>query len=249
MLLLLAVGGTGCAQAHQDVSLGGRPDGGGIVVHDSNGGGGDDAPIIDAPGHPIDGPAGTQQITLSQTNNMTVAPGLAVACGNTSGTADNSWYRVFRLSDYGVTSTLHVTQVSFMVDYADSLAGSQTGTVKIGTYAGTVDGTSLNTAQITTIGSVPVTIPNGDSMVAVPPAVIGAAAVDVPANANLIVELDMPDGEAAGDFFYIGVSSGGEMHPGYIRSSVSACGATTPASLVSIGHADNAVMLTVSGNY
>jgi hypothetical protein len=243
---ILVVALVGCAQAHND-QLGGRPDSG-IIVHDSNNTGGDAAPI-DAPMHPIDSPPGMQQITLAQTNNMTLAPGLAVACGNSSGTADNNWYRVFRLSDYGVTTTLHITQVSFMVDYADAVAGSQTGTVKIGTYGGSIDATSLDTAQITPITSVPVTIPNGDSAVTIPPAVTGATAADVPAGSNLIVELDMPDGEAAGNFFYIGVSSGGETHPGYIRSSVAACGATTPSSLASIGHSDNAVMLTVTGTY
>jgi hypothetical protein len=74
-----------------------------------------------------------------------------------------------------------------------------------------------------------------------------AISADVPTGANLVVELDVPNGETTGNYFYIGVSAGGENHPGY--SKWSSCGVSTPTSLASQGHTDNAILMTVTGTY
>jgi hypothetical protein len=230
----------GCAQA-RDASHGLAPDG-----HPKEP---LDGPTVVTPdGHaPTDAPSGATTITLTQTHDSTVAAGIGVACGTALGTAANAWYRDFRLSDYGVTSTFHVTSVAFWTDVAIAASGGhQPGTIKLGTFGGAVDASKL-TGTITSLATTQIQIADADaSMGASTPSSVSIDA-DVPAGANLVVELDVPDGETTGNFFYLGVSAGGESHPGYIKSS--ACSVSTPTSLASQGHGDNAILMTVTGTY
>jgi hypothetical protein len=242
MLLLLAVGGTACAQAHQDTSLGGRPDGGGIVVHDSNGGG-DDAAPIDSPSHPIDSPSSGGMQTLSQTSDSTVASLNSIACGNTS-TAQNSYYRVFPLSDYNINGAFTVTNVTFKVEYADS---APPATVIVGTYSGTPS-TTLTKANITAIQTQPnVTIPAADADNAAMPGMVDVPiSATIPAASNLVVEIDSPDSSGS---FYIGTSAGAESKPGYISTTNADCALPTPTSMAQVaGHAAS-ILITVTGTY
>lgn len=263
-LLYLVLGLAGCAMAGRENvpgggdMVGGRPDGGG----GGGGGGGDDAGI-DAPPPPDaaplpDAPPGMQLVTLSQTNDMTMAPGKAVACGSSDpffgipiATRDNSWYRVFKLSDYGITGPFNVQRVTFWVDYASSGTGTtQPATVKIGTYSGTLDADTLAPGSITYLATQPTTIPDANSENGVDPPVETNISATVPAGSNLLVEVALPDGYQDEHFFYIGVSAGGEQKKGYIRATPSGCNMTTPKSLVSptaLNRPDNAVMITVTG--
>jgi len=241
--LYLALVVTGCASAGRDeAGVNGRPDGGGMNKDGST------QPPIDAP--PLaDAPPGQQQITLSQTNDMTPAGGKGVACGNSLlGTADNSWYRVFKLSDYQINGAFNVQRVTFYSDYAYAGSGTtQPATIKLGSYAGTLDADTLMTGSITPIASVPITINDNTGA---PAAVATNVSAVVPAGSNLIVEIALPDGYATGNIFYIGVSAGGETKKGYIRATPSACNVTTPTSLTSptgLNKPDNSVLLTVTG--
>jgi hypothetical protein len=241
-----------CATAaREQPEVGGRPDGGPMGSNKDGG----MVVLVDAAPLP-DAPPGQQTKTLSQTNNNTIAAGASVACGTSAfgiplGTNDNSWYRVFKLSDYGVNTAFQVQRVTFMTDYAYAGSGTtQPATVKVGTYAGTVEANTLTTGQITHLASAPTTIPDADATNATPAPVVTDIAATIPAGSNLVVEISLPDGVDDGNFFYIGVSAGGETKKGYIRATPSGCGFTTPSSLVGqLGHPDNAVLLTVTGTY
>src|SRR5262245_18407079 len=146
---------TGCATAAKDSpNVGGRPDGGG----GSNKPDASTLPPPDAAPLP-DAPARQMQVTLSQTNNMTPAAGAGQACGHSIasipvGTADNSWYPVFKLSDYGITGAFNVQRVTFYSDYAYGGTGtSQTASIKLGTYSGTLDADRLSTGAMTNIST------------------------------------------------------------------------------------------------
>jgi hypothetical protein len=242
----------GCASASREDVAGGRPDGGGGSSDGSI------TPLPDAAPLP-DAPPGQQQVTLSQTTDNTMAVGRAIACSSTVlgvpiGTRDNSWYRVFKLGDYGITSAFNLQRITFYSDYAESGTGAtQPASLKIGTYSGALDGDTLATASITPLGSpIAITIPNADSSNGVDPPIVTdlSPAVMVAAGSNLIVELALPDGYNDGNFYYIGVSAGGENHKGYIRAAPSGCGFTTPKSLTSataLNIADNSILLTVTG--
>jgi hypothetical protein len=253
-LLYLVIALPACATASREDVAAGRPDGGG-----HGGGPGKDADVLPLPdAAPLpDAPPGMQQVTLSQTNDTTMAVGASIACatsflGQTLYTRDNSWYRVFRLSDYGITGAFNLQRVTFYTDYAYGGTGvTQPATLKIGTYAGTVDADTLAVGSITQIASQAITIPDADSADGVdPPVVTDFTNVTIPAGANLIVELALPDGSGDGNFYYIGVSAGGETHKGYIRATPSGCGFSTPTSLTSatgLNQPNNAILLTVIG--
>ena len=252
-LLYLVLVTSACATAAREEVVGGRPDGG-----PGGGGSGKDGsvmPIPDAAPLP-DAPPGQQQVTLGQTNNMTLAPGLAVACSSSIAsipiaTRDNSWYRIFKLTDYGITGAFTLQRITFYTDYAYGGTGvTQPASLKIGTYAGTLDGDTITTASITNLMTVPVTIPDADSSDGVDPPVITDVTIPIAANSNLIVEVALPDGYNDGNFYYIGVSAGGETHKGYIRATPTGCGFTTPRSLTSataLNKPDNSVLLTITG--
>jgi hypothetical protein len=142
-------------------------------------------------------------------------------------------------------------RITFYTDYAYAGTGfTQAGSLKIGTYAGTVEADTLTPASITNLMTVPVTIPDADSSNGVDPPVITDLTVSIPAGSNLIVELALPDGYNDGNFYYIGVSAGGEAKKGYIRATPAGCNMTTPKSLTSAGGlniADNSILLTVTG--
>ncbi len=240
----------GCANAN--LAQGTPPDGGGKDVdapraHEIDAA--IDAPRpIDAPPPMIDAPQSGGPVTLSQTTSAQVVAGNSFNCNYGSPTfytAENSYYRVFRLADYGITNTLHVTSVQFLVETALSGGGTgQPATVNIGTYAGTVGAVTLDTTQVTQVATANITIPDGNATTVVAP-----IAGDIAAGTNLIVEILIPDGNAASNEFFIGSNSAGESQPGYIRAPT--CATTSPTTFASIAAANslaaNDIILTVSG--
>jgi hypothetical protein len=245
MLFVLVAGLVGCAQAHNE-TIGGRPDAGGITIHDSNTGGGDDTGMtIDAMGHP-DGSASGGTATLSQTtaNNDTQ---VGLACGNatTGYTSANSYYRVFQLSTYGITGTFHVTGVDFIVSAA---ANSPPLKVSIGTFNGTAGGQTINAAGITLLQSKTYTPTDTQSAVPVHIDITG----DV--TGQLVVELDQTTAGSASNLlqFYPGANEAGESAPSYIMSAD--CSVTTPTSMDALAQQQTTpshsnLVLTATGTY
>jgi hypothetical protein len=251
----------GCATAALD-NGGGDAGGSGTIDERADGGPGGgtgkDAMVIPIDAAPLpDAPPNMMQVTLSQTNDMTMAAGKAIACSSRNifnipvGTRDNSWYRVFKLADYGITGPFQLQRVTFWTDYAYAGSGTtQPATIKVGTYAGTVEADTLATAQITYLGTVQITIPDADASNGADPPVDTNISATIPAGSSLIVELALPDGYNDGNFFYIGVSAGGESKKGYLRATPSGCDMTSPKALTSaggLGRADNAILMTVTG--
>jgi hypothetical protein len=253
MLFVLVVGLVGCAQAHTE-TIGGRPDAGGITVHDSNTGGGDDSMIIDAPmGHP-DGSASGGTATLSQTtaNNDTQ---VGLACGNGTYTSRNSFYRVFPLSSYGITGEFHVTGVDFLVSGG---ANSAQLTISIGTFNGTAGGQTLNAAGITLLpGAVTYTVPTVSIN---DPAVPAHVAITGDVSGQLVVEIDQKTAGSTGTpyQFYPGANEAGESAPGYISSpdctDANNNPLTTPTSMDTLAQGTTMpthsnLVLTATGTY
>jgi hypothetical protein len=247
-LLFVCVTLAGCATASPQSQppdsggvVGGRPDSGATV---------DSKPPPDAAPLP-DAPPGMQTVTLSETNNMTATTG-AIACTVNDpifgtvpiGTGDNQWYRIFKLSDFGISGAFNVQQVTFWIEDAEAGSGTtQPATIKIGTYSGTLEQDTISTGSITNITQQAITIPNGQGT-----NLATNINATVPAGSNLIVSVETPDGSGPGNFFYIGVSAGGETKKGYLGSTK--CSVTTPKALTSAGGLNqptNSVLLTVTG--
>lgn len=203
-----------------------------------------DAPMIDAP-------PPQQTITLSQTGSQVVEPASSIACAandgvNITATRDNSYYRVFRLADFGVNRPFTPTMVSFGVEEATAPTGSQTVQVRLYTLNG-----ALNTANLTNIAGNNAVVANGNlTLVNVP---ISPAPVVQP-GATLVAEVFSPDGDPQelgfGNVFFIGTNRQTETAPGYIRSQI--CDILQPTPYAGLGDptfASIRLLLTVTGTY
>jgi hypothetical protein len=199
---------------------------------------GDDQPPPDSPNPPIDAPddpdapidappidAGPTTVTLTQTTTDNVDGTLSLACRSTGdgSTRENSWYRVFRLADAGITNGFHVTAVTFGVAAASGLVPVQ---VKIGTYSGTVNPspTELDTALITPLAaSTAYQVPNTNGT---PTLATVPVSANVPALSQMIVEIAAPDELGTAHYFHLGANADGQSSAGYLRAPI--CNAPQP---------------------
>jgi hypothetical protein len=235
LLLVLTI--AGCARAGKENSIIGgltdaRPSGDADTVP------GPDASPIDAP---------PQQVTLTQTASNGITKNNSFGCVVSSGvTVPNSYYRVFKLADYGVATTLHVMQVEFGIQTATAGggAGSQPATLHIGTYAGTPGAATLALSMISEVRTMNIRIPDGSATRMTVP-----IAADIAPTANLIVELAIPDGRPDGNKFFVGTNTDLERAPGYTLGPE--CGITQPTSMQSIADDGDgrhvALVMTVTG--
>jgi hypothetical protein len=188
--------------------------------------------------------------TLTQSNSTAVVA-TQIGCQQTnpatSYTRENSYYRVFPLADHQITTAFHITQVTFQVERATAPAGNQPATVKLGTYAGTIGATTLNTAQVTPLGQAAITIPNGATSVVTPVAMFTPSSIIVPAGSNLIAEVLIPDGLTAQAIFFIGSNNGGETRPSYIRAPI--CNFPNPSTYATVGQPQVQILLSVTGTH
>ncbi len=219
-----------------------------------NSGTGDDQPPIDAKGSDsgtdaamIDGAnidAAPVMVTLSQNTGATVGSASSIACGNNidSTTAENSWYRVFKLADHSIAGPYQTTAVSFGVQEATGLPNVQ---VKIGTYSGNVTPppAQLDTTLITPIVAATFAVPNtaatATTTVTVP------ISATIPAGGQMIVEVFSPDALGTGKYFYLGGNSLGESKPSYLRAP--GCTTPQPRTTAALGFPTSNLLITVSG--
>jgi hypothetical protein len=248
----------GCAQATAPNSFGSRVD--------SGVGGQDDANTTfeDAPGPRPDAPAsgsgsgsgsgssGPMTKTLDEAKSDTALANTAEVCPATSGggTDTNSFFRVFTLSSFSITTAFDVTNVDFWVEDADANANNPNGTgvnvtVKIGTYSGT-PGATLSTGSMTQLATMSVAVPQVDENGGDPPMKVDVPiTATIPAGGQVYFELDSKAVNKAA--FYPGVSTSGETADSYIEASD--CGDASPTDYsTAIGSTQNLIM-TVTGTY
>ena len=205
----------------------------------------DDAPGPDAPSG-IDAPpadAAIPMFKLSQTLTNTSLPNGSVACRNGDNTtADNSWYRVFRLADEGITGGARITAVSFGVQQA---TGFPTVQIKIGTYSGSVQPppATLDAALITPLAEtsyvVPTVTTSATQYVTVP------ITANAPALSQVIIEIAAPDMLGTSKVFRLGANTDGEDAPAYLKSVT--CGNLVPETAASLGFPGRHFVITATG--
>ncbi len=228
----------GCAEASRTQgNLGQRPDGGRGQQIDSPTQQQRDSSTVfmDAPSSM----GGTKTLSETTASNDT---GVAVACGDgATYTSRNSYYRVFALSDYSIAGPFSVTKVDFGVSQATN--GPQLK-VSVGTYSGTVGGSTLSTASISLATSQTITAASTDTSESVP------LSTTIPAGSNVIVEIDQTNAGSTsnGIQFYIAANASGETKPGYV-SSPDCSGASTPTSMTQVAGAEADMVVTVTGTY
>jgi hypothetical protein len=222
-------------------------------------GAGDDDVVTDGrasdgrlPDASIDGPPAMQTITLNQTGSQVVETGSSIACAENDAnmlvvaTRENSYLRVFRLADFGVNRAFTASMVSFAVEQATSLAGSQQVQVRLYSLNG-----ALNTANMIPLSSNVVNVPDS-----------GIATFNVPvsppptvqAGGTLVAEVFTPDGDPLmqgfGNVIFVGTNRMSETAPGYLMSN--SCGLAQPTRYADLGNpafANIRLILTVTGAY
>jgi hypothetical protein len=174
-------------------------------------------------------------VTITQSSSQDVTSG-SVACGvSASGyTADNSYFRVFDLTSYGISGTFNVTSVDFGIE-------SATGTsqpIQVNLY--TLSGATLAWANLNPIGSASGTLA-AQALTHFSIPVTGSA----PAGSKLVVEIHSPDGSVAVTALYIGSNAAAETGPSYLAAAD--CGIAEPTTTAAIGFPDMHIVMNVTG--
>jgi hypothetical protein len=181
--------------------------------------------------------------TVSQ-NTSDVFDNGAMACAKNTPqrTVANSYYRVFKLSDFSIDGIFHVNKVTFGVQRAVGVTGGkQRGEIKLYNYTGTV-GTTLDVTKLISLNSLAIMIDDG---VAVKRDV--AITADVPAEGTLVVELALPDDTTTttGPVFFIGSNVAGESKVAYMKAT--ACNVAVPTSIATTIFGGMDIYITATG--
>ena len=191
-------------------------------------------------GESFDNPYDVVRTQIAQSDDVTIAPQLSVACSDVNGTSENSWYRLFALGDYGVVGKLSINRVNFGVQTV--IGYDQRVKVSIGTYAGAVGSVELDPTKIDVLGLTTIPVPEGSDGQMLQ---ANFPAIEVSEGGNLVVEIKT-EGFTDGRFFYLGATSGSETMPGYLRAP--ACDIPRPLMTSAIGHSQTHLIIAVSGS-
>lgn len=157
------------------------------------------------------------QVITQSSNPTTVSATGSVACGNaTAGyTADNSYTRAFKLSDYGINYDYKITNVAFG---AQTVNSSFPVSVNIYSLTGTYP--SGATTLLSGV-DIPLTTANAGTVVNT-----GTSLTQVvPAGSSFVVEV-FHDGTGTTQQFYMGTNPGAQTGPSYLSSET--CGLAAP---------------------
>jgi hypothetical protein len=219
-------------------------------------GGGGQAPHTDAP---------TACSTITQSSSQAITNLNSVSCNNGFGHTDNSYYRAFTLSSFGIGGAWDVQSVDVGVELASAgtggapSVGGKTGFSKSG-GSGSNGGKAPTATQpisvklytssmafpagfpgsLTLIGQTNTTVADqADTIINIP--VTGTA----PAGSQLVVEVFTPDGTATGNLFFIGSNASPETGPSYLRAP--ACGVNNPTTTAALGFPSMHIVMNVHG--
>lgn len=202
------------------------------------------------PGTPDAMPGTPVSITLSQSTATTITAGNSVACVTQDSItmaplyhSENSFYRVFQLSSFGVTSAFNASKVTIGIEAATAdTGGTQPATVKLYTLSG-----APAVANLTQIGTATASIADTTTGGLVDVPITGTA----PAGSTLVAEFLMPDGEVvagvSGNLIFPGSNAAGQSGPSYIRAP--GCGAADMTDISTLGFPDMHLVLTVTGTH
>ncbi|MGA9770894.1 MAG: HYR domain-containing protein [Blastocatellia bacterium] len=200
--------------------------------------------------------------TITQSSSQAITPLNSVSCNNGVGHTDNSYFRAFTLSSFGIVNAFDVQSIDVGIE--DAISGGAANT-QAADHISRKKGKSLG---IRPQGAgQPITVNIYTSSTAFPAGfpgsltLIGTASVNVadqsgtilnvpitgtaPAGSQLVVEVFTPDGEAAGNLFFIGSNAAAETGPSYLLAAD--CGITTPTTTSAIGFPDMHIVLNVNG--
>ncbi|MGD8440673.1 MAG: hypothetical protein PVG53_09060 [Holophagae bacterium] len=191
-------------------------------------------------------PAGDGAVNITQnTDPNTVGTG-SIACSGDGGVTvtDNQFLRRFFLNaDHGISTQFNVTDVSYGVQTAeDRNIGGRPINATLTLYS-IANGAAFTYANMTSVGSAALSIPDQTTQVVLNQAVTGSI-ID-PVSEDLVVEVANPD--YTGEFaFFFGSNDAGQTQPSYLASV--SCGFNDPTTFANIGFPDVHIIYVVSGD-
>lgn len=196
-------------------------------------------PATETSGQTIIPYAPTSMTITESTDPVTIVSQNSVSCNNGGLHSDNSYFRAFTLSDFGITQDFTVSSVEIGVEQAAGAGGTQPVTCNL--YTSNQVFPNGYPGSLTLIGTVNANVPD-QSLSLFSFNVSGLA----PAGSRLVVEIFTPDGQTAGNSFFIGSNAAGESAPSYIMAAD--CGLTSPATTGSIGFPNMMIVMSVTGD-
>ena len=175
--------------------------------------------------------------TITHSTSQAITPGNSISCNNGIGHADNSYWRAFNMATFTGLAQYDVTSVSFGVESAN-----QTQPVTLRLYAQT--GGTFPTGLRTQIGTTTINVDSSQSGTVITTPLTAT----VPAGTSeLVMEIFTPNGQAAGNLFFLGSNASPETGPSYLRAFD--CGMmTTPTTTAALGFPNVHFIMNVHGS-
>lgn len=179
-------------------------------------------------------------VSITQsTDPLTITTGNSVACNNGTTHTNNSYFRAFTLSNFGITNPFNVATVQIGIEQASSTNATQPITCNL--YAGPSGFPTGYPGSYTLVGTSTVDI-TPQNLTLYTFNVTGT----VPVGQQLVVEINTPDGQTLGNLFFIGSNAAGQSGPSYIQAAD--CGLAAPGDLAGIGFPNMHIIMTVTGD-
>jgi hypothetical protein len=175
-------------------------------------------------------PGSAVVVTLDQNGSPTITADHSVACEAQTGTADNTYYRSFALSDFGIGDDFTVSRVDFGVEEASSPGDSQSLTLTL------YEGTSL--APLGAVVASDTFDIADQSSTHLSHAISGLVPFD---SGGLVVALFSP---GAGNTFLIGSNAASESAPGYLEAP--SCQLEEPTAFFTFAP-NTSILISVTG--
>jgi hypothetical protein len=185
-------------------------------------------------------PGGPCPPVITESTTQVIVDGNSVSCNTGGITAQNSYWRAFNMNTFTGGQDYNITAVQFAIEQAAGGTGSQSATVNL--YANHGAAFPGGDWQSNMIASVPVNIPDQNDTIFNVPVVVTA-----PGSAlELVMEVNIPDGSAQGNVFFIGSNTDPETGLSYL--SAPDCGVNEPTPTGDIGFPDMHIVLNVDGS-
>jgi hypothetical protein len=204
--------------------------------------------------------------TITESTSQAITGLNSVSCNNGVGHTDNSYWRAFTLPTFGIVGAFDVMSVDIGVELASAGAQGSPGKPTIGPRKSGAAKTAQGKAAPTG-ASQPLTVRIYTSSTAFPAGFPGSLTliattnttvtdqtgtiVNVPvtgtaaAGSQLVVEVFTPNGEAAGNLFFIGSNAAAETGPSYLNAAD--CGVPNPTTTAALGFPSMHIVMNVNG--
>ena len=202
--------------------------------------------------------------TITQSSSQAITSLNSVSCNNGIGHTDNSYYRAFTLSSFGISGAWNIQSVDIGVEEASTgnagvpsngktgfskssgkgskgvKAPNATQPISVKLYTSSMAFPAGFPGSLTLIGQTNTTVAD-QSLTIINIPVTGTA----PAGSQLVVEVFTPNGEAAGNLFFIGSNAAAETGPSYLRAPD--CGVNNPTTTAALGFPNMHIVMNVNG--